>query len=242
MSNLDIWGAVEITDPSATKPYKGAGGFEGTAINFTATVKKATEQFGPIGTGWGYEIVEERFDEGGVIMEKNEALGQNVEIGKHIMHTIRLKLWVMVDGNRSEVEHFGHTPYVYKNKWGIQTDMEAPKKSLTDAIKKCLSMFGFSADVFLGLFDDREYVESQRERENVDKADNQAERAIAARQEWDDKKAEYLEQIKTSPNLKELEIIFTGAIRKGARKEDQEFIKMATAAKDQRKGELSEAA
>ncbi|MFK8333452.1 hypothetical protein M2D63_026040, partial [Pseudomonas sp. BJa5] len=42
------------------------------------------------------------------------------------------------------------------------TDGEAPKKSLTDAINNSLSMLGFRADVFLGIFDDRDYVQ-QRE-------------------------------------------------------------------------------
>ena len=65
MTNTSIWERVQSTDPKFTKNYKGAGGFSGTAINATYLVKKATEQFGPLGSGWGYEIVEERFDAGG---------------------------------------------------------------------------------------------------------------------------------------------------------------------------------
>jgi hypothetical protein len=37
-------------------------------------------------------------------------------------------------------------------------DEDAPKKATTDALTKLLSHLGFSADVFLGLYDDNKYV------------------------------------------------------------------------------------
>lgn len=74
------------------------------------------------------------------------------------MHTIIVKVWAMIDGDKCEAEHFGHTPYLRKTKYGLRTDFDAPKKSLTDALKKALSMFGFSADIYLGQFDDANYV------------------------------------------------------------------------------------
>lgn len=66
-SNLEIWNRVHKTDPVFTKEFKGAGGFEGTSINSTYVFERATELWGPCGVGWGYEIIEERFDTGGAV-------------------------------------------------------------------------------------------------------------------------------------------------------------------------------
>ena len=161
--NLELWGKVSVTDPTYTKEFN--QGFKGTAINSTYLVMKATEQWGMIGLGWGYEILEERVDTGAPIYDEgNEILG-------HIQtHTIKLCMWVKQGSEYARVEHFGHTPYVYRansGKW--MTDQEAPKKSLTDALKKCLSMFGFSADIFLGLYEDRAYVEEVKAQSVIDK-------------------------------------------------------------------------
>jgi len=61
--NLKLWRAVEKTDPSLTKNFSRGGGFQGTAINPTSLVMRATEMFGPPGIGWGYEIVKEEMME-----------------------------------------------------------------------------------------------------------------------------------------------------------------------------------
>lgn len=49
--NLALWDEVERTDPKFTKEYTGPGGFTGTAVNAQYLAKRATEQFGPCGTG-----------------------------------------------------------------------------------------------------------------------------------------------------------------------------------------------
>lgn len=141
--NLKVWNAVEKTDPKYTKAFSKAGGFSGTAINATYLIKKATELWGPIGGTWGPEVEDERYVEG--------AEGT-------IIHVLRVKMrhptgWLHT---------YGQTTFVGKNKHGPFTDEEAPKKSLTDAISKGLSMLGFSADVFLGLYDDNKYVSDRK--------------------------------------------------------------------------------
>lgn len=75
-----------------------------------------------------------------------------------MIHKVHARLWYVLDGVRGEVEQFGQTQIVGKNKNGFYTDEEAPKKSLTDAMSKCLSLLGFSADIHLGLYDDNKYV------------------------------------------------------------------------------------
>lgn len=147
--NLRLWENVEKTDPHYTKPFSRGGGFRGTATNATYLAKKATETFGPMGIGWGLEILDESIMEGAPL----DAQGNLEKI-----HKVRVKLWYKLGEERGEVIQFGQTTFVGRNRNGLFTDEEAPKKSLTDAMSKCLSLLGFSADIYLGRFDDNKYV------------------------------------------------------------------------------------
>lgn len=200
-NKMRIWELVEETDPSGTKQSD----FEGrtiTSISGTSMVKRATELWGPIGVGWGYEILEERFDKGGPVRDRSS----KEVICDSIMHTVKLRLWYMDGGQRREVSpHFGHTPYVYETQYGPKTDMEAPKKSLTDAIKKSLSMLGFSADVFLGMFDDQAYVEAVKTKAELRRADDQDAAAVQARSDllkWLDEQIGAYQLIPNAATLK----------------------------------------
>lgn len=233
--NLSIWDAVQQTDPKFTKEYTGPGGFTGTAVNAQYLAKKATEQFGPVGTGWGYDVLDERFDVGGPLTNK-----EGVLLAHATVHTIKLSLWyVGEDGERKTVVHYGHTPFITANKYGVATDFEASKKSLTDAIGKCLSQLGFSADIRLGLYDDIHYVneitnESELERAEV-KIDVK-ERQAAEYREW---LGSNLNLIKTAQSLNELQKVYASAIRKLELRKDNDNKVIFTRAKDQRKDELS---
>lgn len=197
-SNLAIWQQVEETERSATKTSN-FDGREITSINATYMVKQATKMFGPIGIGWGYEIVEERIDNGPPIYKDGEILGHEME------HTLRLKFWYMSGDKRGEFEHYGHTPFIQRSKWGPYAQAEAPKKSLTDALKKCLSMLGFSADIFLGLYDDQNYVQAIELKQSIEKADK-VDEALAQEQEkfveWVNGEVKLYEQSKSASALK----------------------------------------
>jgi hypothetical protein len=142
-ANLILWDSVEKTDPARTKNFSRGGGFKGTATNFTYNMKRATEKFGPCGIGYGWNVIDEKYQPGA---------------GTDVIHIVRVKFWYMLDGKRGEVEQFGQTAFVGKNKNGPFTDEEAPKKSITDAVSKCLSYLGFSADIHMGMYDDNKYV------------------------------------------------------------------------------------
>jgi hypothetical protein len=155
-SKTSLWNQVEKTDPAYTSQFTGPGGFSGTAICGAYLAKRATEVFGPCGLGWGFEVQDEKYVSGYVL--GFDAEGNSV--GTTVVHVIRLKLWYMLEGKRGEVTQFGQTTFVGRNKNGLFHDEDAPKKSITDAISKCLSLLGFSADVHLGKYDDNKYVES----------------------------------------------------------------------------------
>ena len=62
------------------------GGQKITSINGQHMIKKATEVFGPVGIGWGWTVVEERFDKGGEIRKDTGEV-----IGNEVGHTQRLR-------------------------------------------------------------------------------------------------------------------------------------------------------
>jgi len=211
--NLKLWDSVCSTDPSATKSYKGVGGFSGTTINSIYLIRKATELFGPIGIGWGYEIISETITEGAPIAVPVEGSGPVLSDHKEKIHTLRLKLWYKHNGERGETEHFGHTQMVYVNKYGIQTEQEPSKKSLTDAMKKCLSMIGFSADIFLGEFDNAEYRDQVQTEYDIKKAENREEEIAIKQGELTEYVTRHLAVIKTAVSVNEIAGISKSAIR-----------------------------
>lgn len=172
---LSVWNAVCTTDPRYTKQFTRGGGFSGTAINHTYLVREATKLWGPIGHLWKVEIVQQGLMPGAPLLQ-DETGPDGVIVPRvvgneqiHFVH-IRLHYPVFMENDAGEkihtgtgaVEHFGQTTFVGTNKRGYFTDEEAPKKSLTDAIGKALSMLGFCADVYLGLFDDNKYVNDRK--------------------------------------------------------------------------------
>ena len=135
--NMKLWNAVEKTDPNYTKHVSQRGGF--TAISANYQIMQATKQFGSIGIGWGYIAGDPIFHE--------------------TLIYIPVTLWY---GDRSNT--FG--PMLGCEEWkdkNGRVDSDASKKATTDAITKLLSQLGFSADVFLGKYDDQKYVEALRE-------------------------------------------------------------------------------
>lgn len=233
--NMQIWSQVEKTDTRFTKKSK-VNGQDITSLSGTAMVMKATELFGPVGIGWGWKIIEERFDEGHEIY-----IGEGDKrscIGREIGHTVKIALWFTQDGQRGEVEQYGCTRYQYKTSYGMTTDGEAPKKSLTDAIKKALSMLGFSADVFLGLFDDETYVEQLKEEQAIEQAvDKDAEilRQKQERLEWLNSAVEKMGKAVTAHELKMLNVKY---IREATRRNEPTFIARITRAFEERKAAI----
>ena len=230
--NMKIWEQVSKTDPSATKQAK-VGGMEITSIKGQYMILRATEVFGPVGIGWGWRVIEDRFDKGGEIRnDKSEVIG--CEIG----HTVRIALWFELDGKRGEVEQYGCTPFTYKSKWGITTDTEAPKKSLTDAMKKALSMLGFSADVFMGMYDDADYVNQRTEEEQIEKAADKDQAEIDHKQGRLDWLKSCIDLMTTAVTAHELKALHTKFIRDATRRGEDQFVTRLARAFEENKQRL----
>lgn len=212
--NLSIWKQVQRTDPRFTKPLEGAG-FQGTSINSNYMFMRATEIFGPVGEGWGYEVVEEKFLDGKPLTEP--VMENNKQVALRYLrdadgslfceqnHSIKIQFWYRSkDGERCYFESYGATPYRYQTQYGIKVDSEVIKKSLTDAIKKALSMLGFSSDVFMGMHDNPEYLIKNKMEFEIKAASENAEDSVRIREELDEKFKRNTETMRTAVTTNEL--------------------------------------
>ena len=200
-TNLALWESVQTTDKKFTKEAQ-LDGRSVTSINGTYMAKRATEEFGPIGKGWGFDILVDRLDQGAPILGKDGAV-----IAHELMHTIQLKLWYVRAGKRNSVTHYGHTPFVRKSQYGPYTDFDAPKKSLTDAMKKCLSLIGFSADVHLGMFDDQTYLEGLELKKRLEDAGDPESAMDEAKEDFKAWLRSQLDALQAAPNVRSLNLM-----------------------------------
>lgn len=150
MDNMELWRSVCVTDPRAVKPITGKQ-YKGNSPKPYWVIQRATEVFGPCGLGWGVQILSERFE----------------RFGDEALHIAHVKVWYLKDGKRCEIEQMGQTRAAYISAAGKHiVDEDAPKKSATDGMVKCLSMLGFAGDIFSGQWDDSKYVQWAAEETN----------------------------------------------------------------------------
>lgn len=132
----ELWDKLSPVEKSAQKEYKRSGGFKGTDINPQWRMMRMTEEFGPVGLGWGWEVKErwsETFDNDGT--------------GNETFVFVMLLVWYMVDGKKCWTgEQIGGTD----TKWAKD---EAYKMAVTDALGKCCASIGLGAEIYLGQFD-----------------------------------------------------------------------------------------
>jgi len=137
MSNMDIWNNLAPSDPKYLKKISfGARSF--TAIDPQYQVMKMTEQFGPVGEGWGWHSTTE------VVNVSN---GDSAVLA-------HVTVW-----HGSPANTFGAFTGCRKFFDAAKSRMaeDAPKMAVTDGLTKALSHIGCDADVFLGKMDGNKY-------------------------------------------------------------------------------------
>ena len=136
LDSTSLWKALETTDPAATKSFSRPGGFKGTAIEPMWRIKRLTEELGPCGFGWGFEVKDDR-----IVGERSP------------IHVIRIRFWYDWNGQRCEFDSYGCTPVLVKRRDGMIPNEDFAKMSLTDAIVTASTKLGQCADVYEGRFD-----------------------------------------------------------------------------------------
>ncbi|WP_206678109.1 hypothetical protein [Martelella limonii] len=152
--NKAIWNRFADINPKYTKPISGKA-YKGTSPSPQHVIECLTELFGPVGQGFGWEVIAEGFQ----------------PLGDEVLHWCRIRFWHTSRDNT--FEEYGQTKALMKTKSGLMSDEDAPKKSQTDAIVKAASHLGIAANIFLGRWDDQKYVADVRKSfEDTDDAAN----------------------------------------------------------------------
>lgn len=208
--NLSIWNKHADIDPKYTKPITGKP-YKGTSPNPHYIIRCMTEMFGPVGVGFGWEVVAEGFQ----------------PLGDEVLHWCRIRFW-HTDPQSPGFSAYGQTKALMKTKSGLMLDEDAPKKSLTDAITKAAGQVGVAANIFLGRWDDSRYVEQVN-------AEYRTDEAVSKKQDTSTppaaKAVEYINEAADVADLKHRWEAIPAAMRKHAD---------VIAAKDARKIQLTE--
>lgn len=134
MDNMRIYAQVRAVPEAAKKKITG-GRLQGmTDINPMWRIKRLTEIYGPCGVGWRYAITKREFVPGA---------------GGEIACFTDVILQVRENGEWGDpIPGTGGAMYVSKERAGLYTDDEAPKKALTDALSVACKALGVGADVY----------------------------------------------------------------------------------------------
>lgn len=134
--NLELWNAVEKTNPKYTKKANVKGN-NITAISPQYQIKNVTEQFGSYGKNWGFKSLD--FD---------YTLVDN--LGLVVLHAV-----FFYPGGEFPIKN---AQALFIDNAKTKIDDNFAKKLETDTLTKAISKLGFNADIFMGLFDDVKYL------------------------------------------------------------------------------------
>ena len=131
--NLKIYNAVKKVPKEAQRPITG-GRLKGkTEINPMWRIKALTEQFGPCGIGWYYEV-------GRQWLEPS---------GSEVAAFVNIQLYIKVGDEWSKpISGVGGAMFVEQQKGGAYVSDECYKMATTDAISVACKQLGIGADVY----------------------------------------------------------------------------------------------
>jgi len=143
--NLSIWNKVARPPADALKTITGGRLSGKTDISPQWRIKIMTEQFGPIGTGWGYEI---------------ERLWTETGSEGQVCAFAQVNVWYG-DVSVPRIPGIGGSMLIANEKNGPYTSDEAYKMAVTDALSVALKTLGVAADIYLGKWDGSKYKDDQ---------------------------------------------------------------------------------
>jgi len=212
MNNLKLWDSVSKTDPTFTKKVTQRGGY--TSISPQYQLREATNVFGPYGIGFGFDSIE--FDY------------ELVELTKLVL--VKAVFFYIQDGKR--------ITFPIMNSWsvmqGSKVDADFAKKAETNTMSKALSKLGFSADVFMGQFDDPEYVGMVNNEFALEKADDKSEELARQQLAYRDECMKQINAIKDAKTPSELKGLYGDFFRRATTRGDANQIARLNKAKDEK--------
>ena len=147
-NNLDLWNKVNKPPPSALKTI-GAGRLKGMSdINPQWRLQIMTENFGQIGVGWYYEIVEMWTEDGA---------------GGELMAFVQINLFTNNGGVWSKpIAGVGGSALVAKESAGLRANDEGYKMATTDALSVAMKQLGVASAIYEGRWDGSKYKDEPK--------------------------------------------------------------------------------
>ena len=143
MNNLKIWDAVKTPPTTALKTIRGGRLSGMTDISPMWRYSAATEQFGPCGVGWKFEVVTLWIEDGA---------------GDERTANAQINFYFKNGSEWSEpIPGVGGSALVAQEKAGLHTSDECYKMAITAALSTSMKMLGFGADIYMGKFDGTKY-------------------------------------------------------------------------------------
>jgi hypothetical protein len=145
MGNLDLWNRLKQPPPTALKQIA-AGRMKGkTDISPQWRYQALTEEFGPCGIGWKYDV--------------NRVWNEPGSDGQ-VFAFAEISLFVKHEDGWSEgIPGYGGNMLVTKEKAGLHSSDEGYKMAITDALSVACKMLGVAADIYAGAWDGVQYRE-----------------------------------------------------------------------------------
>lgn len=143
IGNMHVWNMACETDPKYTKAANVSGN-KITAIDPYYQIMQATKHFGMYGKTWGFRSIDLDYS----LLKYNLVSMKAIFFHPHgefpIINSCKL----------------------YRDKNQTMIDADFAKKIETDTLTKALSKLGFNVDIFLGKFDNNQYVSAMKEKYN----------------------------------------------------------------------------
>ena len=164
--NLSAWNSFSKPPPSFLKKI-GGGRLAGKSdINPQWRYKAMTEQYGPCGIGWKFEIV--RF-----WTEKGDG-GEVFAFSQINLFTLTPQSKDCVRCWSAPIPGIGGSMLIAAEKGGLHNNDEAFKMATTDALGTAMKMLGVAAEVYLGNWDGAKYKETPEETAKAARAQHDA--------------------------------------------------------------------
>lgn len=145
--NMKLWDSVKITDPKFHKAVS-YGKRKFTAIDPQWQLQEATKRWGPYGHKWGLRNIHHE-------IVRMDDIGTDGPVVDYAI-IIRAEFFYPIDDKEVSFEIMNDDKFV--------RGQEVLKKLITNTRSKALSLLGFSADVFMGMYDDVSYVKDLEKR------------------------------------------------------------------------------
>jgi len=190
--NMEIWNALKQPPAEALKTIAG-GRLKGfTDINPQYRYFAMTEQFGPCGEGWKYEIVK---------------LWSEPGSQDQTFCFAHISLFVKSDGKWGEpIPGIGGSMLVAKEASGLYSSDEGYKMAVTDALSVALKMLGVAADIYAGKWDGSKYQDKPSSPKKEGTGDNKG-RGSNGGKEMSEKQWKFIKKLGADESLSELDVI-----------------------------------